>query len=380
MAISGQFPVAAVMMRRLRGRAGTGGRRGYGLASLVASVLVLLLVAGCGGSGSSRSGGGSDTGSSSAAGGFGTGPDQAGTVDLTGEVAKVMPAGAVPYDRVTSISCRDSLCMTMFSGVAIPFNGHRFGKAVYVFPPFPDGSSPQTRVSCVSSSWCMALSNTGTQAIWDGSKWSTVQLSLSATFQTNSMLGCASSSLCYAIGPSTDVSSVIWTYSDGNWSSAPFDSDGQTTVELTCPSANRCVILGGDGDVWTNTGSGWLRSSANFQTSQSASDAPASISCVPEYCLGVTHLSDNVVMDHGQGFQLYADLPVMSDVQPGACGSASFCPVESGDRYGIFTGAGFTPEPGTQPVITVGVFLSCGDGFCVNSDGEGPTVVTYRKP
>ena len=182
--------------------------------------------------------------------------------------------------------------------------------------PTPDYSqvlsNKLNNVSCVSATYCVAVGEYTTTAgvaqnlilTWNGSTWSAnsaASLSTSAS-QPNFLNGvsCVSSSFCVAVG-SLDTSAksylyqnLILTWNGSTWSldSAPSlstsASQPNTLGGVSCVSSSFCVAAGSyyNGTAYQNmvltwNGSTWsLDSAASLSTSSTQSNALADISCV----------------------------------------------------------------------------------------------------
>jgi hypothetical protein len=305
-----------------------------------------------------------------------------GVVDLTSAIRAVTPPGLTP-DPVYRISCRAKFCMILAGGVAIPFNG-KFGKAGYAFGSYSAVHAPVrgpgALLACSAAVSCMAASQDGQTAMWNGSGWS-VRPRINGGSVTS--LACASSNRCFAItADGAAGQAMLATFNGRAWTQAAFNNDGQVLTQIQCASAAYCLMLGNDGDVWTWAARHWSPArTVTVADAQSQHDPISSMSCAPgPFCLGVGSVGGGVAIDRGRGF-IGSSVPALRG-NP-ACGTASFCLVSrlsSGPiAPAIFNSKSVRPVPAAAAVFRDGTtFLACGDRLCLNSPFPSDEVVIYR--
>ncbi len=133
------------------------------------------------------------------------------------------------------------------------WNGSRWS---YKQPVDIGGSDVLTTVSCVSSSFCIALgeSNNGGGSIerWDGSRWSR-EAGLTRVQNGVSAVSCITPRSCLAVGSAT----VRW--SGWKWSVLPAPGPHMNLlVGLSCTSMQSCVAVGDTGrDDMTPVAARW---------------------------------------------------------------------------------------------------------------------------
>ena len=239
----------------------------------------------------------------------------------------------------------------------------------------PEGGQ-LTSVSCVGATMCVAV---GTSLIerWNGATWA---LNTGATFSDPDpaliSVSCGSASSCAAVGQdvlSPSGSSIIEHWDGTAWSAdagatgSGFDTSGYTLTGVACPSASRCVAVGGGGtlfpldyhqaiDTWDGTA--W---SADPAPSSPTNSGLGAVSCFGVgACLttGATYLS--VPAPHIEPL-LETDLPSVSGV-PGAPRSVRAALVGStisvswpapNDNGAAITSysVGISPGPRTETVL-----------------------------
>ena len=122
--------------------------------------------------------------------------------------------------------------------------------------PNADTGSYLSSVSCVSTSWCVAVGSTPSDSgnkplveAWDGSSWSVVE----SPNDGNSVLksvSCTSASSCVAVGyiAASFVTEMLVQVWDGvTWSTLPNPTSGATGSQLdgaSCLSESWCVGVG----------------------------------------------------------------------------------------------------------------------------------------
>lgn len=288
-------------------------------------------------------------------------------------------------EPIELISCASGpFCMILAGGQSVAYDGEEFAAAQEITAAESYGGVVPIALSCSSAHFCMAIGQEYGFYTWDGSSWQegggvpgeVVSGGIGA-------LSCPSDGRCFAIGEDGEQGSAsMLSFAGGRWSSSPFDDDGQLLTQVSCASADYCQLLGNDGDVFTFDGKSWsAASSATVSDQQEANDSMASISCASgPLCLGAGHLGGAVLVDRGDGFEALAGAPELLDVEPGACGSASFCLVTplSSRRFESFDGKSFkaVAQPPGSPELG---YLSCtSEEVCMASVTETDEVLIFR--
>ena len=112
-------------------------------------------------------------------------------------------------------------------------------------------------VSCVSSTWCIAVGeyNDGSnlQALalkWEGTSWSTISAPVGTGDSSLSALSCVSSTVCVAVGQSLTTTGLIplmASWDGSNWTvfAGPTSPDGEIyPYAISCTSENLCLVSG----------------------------------------------------------------------------------------------------------------------------------------
>jgi hypothetical protein len=148
-------------------------------------------------------------------------------------------------------------------------------------------------VSCASATFCVAVTDGGDAATFDGSSWSAFKTIDPSAFTGNAQLGmdvsCPSTTFCAAVdvGNSAVAGGVV-TYNGSSWSArASLGSNYDVTV--SCTSSTFCVasdILGGEtGGAQVFNGSTWSSASP---IAAGVAAAAAIVSCgSPTLCVAV---------------------------------------------------------------------------------------------
>ena len=141
-------------------------------------------------------------------------------------------------------------------------------------------------VSCTSTNFCMTLGNVGS-FVWDGSQWSKRDGATGGT-DGNGVLSCASSSFCANIH---DNLPDYWNGSSWRWSSGNAESLGNAIPrdngfmsELSCATASFCVAVGTLTKPLIWDGYTWL-----YSTVSGRAPALTSVSCTnPSFCVATS--------------------------------------------------------------------------------------------
>jgi hypothetical protein len=188
----------------------------------------------------------------------------------------------------------------------------------------PDGGGVQA-LSCVSSSFCLAVDYAGQALTYDGSRWSTPGPAYTAG--TLAALSCASRAFCIggddlgnvvegtggAWGTPTDLASgdvpvdavscptrafcvaavggALVPYVKGSWR-RPTPVRGNGITALSCTTAPLCLAI--DGGVLAGGGRRWRRVAA-----QLTGPRPISVSCSASSCVELDAAGNAVRDDHG---------------------------------------------------------------------------------
>lgn len=133
-------------------------------------------------------------------------------------------------------------------GEAMVFDGTSWGSAHQIqFGPYGGGG-----VSCVSTSFCMAIDVGGWAASYDGTGWNTEVFVADQGDQLEAV-SCGSSSSCVAV----DDHGKAYHYDGTAWSAAMLVEPGGWLSSVSCPSPVWCVAVDYQGNASTFNGSSW---------------------------------------------------------------------------------------------------------------------------
>lgn len=136
-------------------------------------------------------------------------------------------------------------------GGAYTFDGARWSTRTQIHAEqYPD----MMGVSCVSETFCAAVSKWGTVSTWDGSSWSYPVLLVDAYNKSWAFdVSCASRTSCVVVD-SNDEAFVL----DGAiWSSSMPLSEDFGFARVSCTSPHHCLAVSGDGLGSTFDGTSW---------------------------------------------------------------------------------------------------------------------------
>jgi hypothetical protein len=235
-----------------------------------------------------------------------------------------------------------------------------------------------TAVSCPTASFCAAADQTGSVAVYNGSRWSVQSPPITPSDIGLVSISCTSPKFCMAADDQAgEYGSAAYTWNGSYWSGS---LPGLYLTSVSCTSSAFCMALG-----YLSTGvfaATWNGTSWSSQTKIDSSENVGQVSCSsPDFCAAVdangnamtyngTTWSSPDPIDHG----------VTEPLATVSCPTASFCTAMDG--YGqAFT---YTPSSGWSGAVGVesdaGVTsVSCvSAAFCVAVDLTGNVVTEYN--
>jgi hypothetical protein len=229
-------------------------------------------------------------------------------------------------------------------------------------------------VSCPSSSFCMAVDESGNNALrWNGTGWSTpVSIDGSGTGVEITSVSCPSRSFCAAV----DTRGRVMTWNGASWSGPrAVDPDGAGLTAVSCPSAVFCLAVDGDGNALGWNGARWT---APVRVDRSGS-ALQSVSCASASFCAAADWNGNVLTWNGKRWTAPDRVDPTTDSTGGgiaamSCPTRSFC-VGLDWQGGSVTwnGATWKLDKAFDPDGAGGLMsLSCPSAaFCTAVDGSG---------
>lgn len=189
-------------------------------------------------------------------------------------------------------------------------------------------------LSCVSRSFCVAVTTSGEAVRWSGSTWSAPTEIASGGVDE---LSCASVSFCIAIGSgetsttlangetSTSGYALTLTWNGSVWGTTTTNlGDSQPITDVSCASVSFCLAVDSQGDTLTWNGSTWSA------PSDEGGGGPDSVSCVSAtFCASASDADDGDALTTWNGSAWSA--PTTLDNLDNAlgfqvsCASASLC-------------------------------------------------------
>lgn len=257
-------------------------------------------------------------------------------------------------------------------------------------------------VSCSSASFCTVIDTSGYAWRWDGTAWSTAQVTGGIALRA---VSCTSSS-CVAVDDSGNARS----YDGSTWSSPVAVDPGQRLTAVSCTSSTFCAAIAADGKAATFNGTAWSTpttvsahplhilscASATFcrviddqgatatfdGTSWAAGphslvNSTSSLSCpTATWCMETGH---NSVAQWNNDTPTLLEIPFQRDLLAVSCPSAQLCMViETGgvaggrhDYFGIgWDGTEWTMAAAAGGLNPPGSAISCPtSSFCLTIDG-----------
>lgn len=145
---------------------------------------------------------------------------------------------ATGASSLDAISCVKAFCMAVGDGgQAAELNGAHWTKTVTT-----DSSKSLVAISCVSSTFCMAVDNSGDVVLWTGT-WKPPKSVAQSKYRAFSGVSCARSNLCVLVSNyGTD-----WLYNGGTYSIGTSDVALHALTGVACASQSMCVLVDQDG-------------------------------------------------------------------------------------------------------------------------------------
>ncbi len=224
------------------------------------------------------------------------------------------PGDVDPYGILTSVSCVSStFCMAVDdAGYALTYTGANTW-SITQQPIDTAGGNPAviTSVSCVTTTFCMAVDATSTDPpngdylIYTGTWGAATQLSTGIGLDA---VSCVSTTSCSAVdaGDSSSVQASLHVYAGSP--SPTWTTQATTSSQLSaglgfqsdsCASTTYCVAVDESGDNWTYDGSGQWTESSSPSGLRDMACAPATSSTL---CVG--YAGESVYIDYDGSFYL----------------------------------------------------------------------------
>ena len=298
--------------------------------------------------------------------------------------------------QISGLGCTSGpFCMILAGNEAISYDAGSLGSVQSLEPAADvDGGSLGPEIACSSPQFCLLATQGSTFFIWNGNSWTSHEGLPGGGEIANgpAYLTCPSDGHCLAIGQDgSQGSGTVLVYDNPTWTQQPINDDQQVLDGLVCASSNYCLLHGNDGDIWTWSGSSWTGPThVAVSDEQGGDDVIGSPSCAAgPTCLGAAELAGVALLDRGEGFAPLPGHPEIEGVSPGACGSGTFCVVQTlgpngPTGYHYFDGTSFVSMSQPPPGTTFEPFFSCTpDRFCMDSETNGnagtDVVVLYQE-
>ncbi len=303
-----------------------------------------------------------------------------------------------------------ALAMGAGPGVAVPaaYASSTWSVISSPNPPGTYSSIGLTSVSCVSSSFCMAvgstLANGDHQAFaekWDGSSWSLLTSLDSASSSILNGVSCVSPTWCVAVGADDAVPygrAIVDIWDGSSWSLRPAPSPGSnyqtpSLTSISCVSEAYCVAAGAAQNinnlyqdqalvVWIDGASSTSWKVYHANQFAAATSIFSGISCTSAgICMAVGHTtgyngvsSEQPLDETWNGISLSSPIPIpipadssqqftgVSCTSPSWCMAAGSGTSLAGGGYQTLTeswnGTGWSPVPSPNPTGAANSFLT----------------------
>jgi hypothetical protein len=247
---------------------------------------------------------------------------------------------------------------------------------------YGQGVEDPTAVSCPSTSFCMAVLESGYAATYDGTAWSR-PTRLSSPMGEPDSVSCPTASFCMAVD-ARDSSAFL--FNGSTWSSAPRINDPASSTatgmaSVSCSSPSFCAAIDNGSNAFTFNGTSWSPAAVIDPDNELST-----VSCPSaRFCAAVDY-GPNVIAFNGASWSKPSAIDPSGYLQAVSCASANFCVAI--DRKG--NALTFNGSTWSAPVNADPNGLSMGEGgiswpvvscpasnFCAAVDGAGGNVVTF---
>jgi hypothetical protein len=290
---------------------------------------------------------------------------------------------------LTAVSCvSSSFCVAVDAeGNAFTYSSGTWSAATNIDSAIVNGNTSQDNlqsISCASTTFCVAGDAKNNVMVYNGSTWSAPQSVDPQNGASFFSVSCPTTSFCLAV----DGNSNFTAYNGTTWSSAqPVDpNSNDLTSELTsvsCASATFCVASDGADDSITYNGTAWGQPQT-MNTPGGQQPVVPYIGCATTtLCLGVGSINDTseyLVTYNGSNWSS----PVPAQSSPDeyiavSCSSAPFCMVlEAGGHDVTYDGSTWSHPQQIEPLTedALPTAISCTSGsFCLAVDSGGNALI-----
>jgi len=221
-------------------------------------------------------------------------------------------------------------------------------------------------ISCVTSSFCMAVDSSGYYLTWNGTSWSTPMPSASS--DSLSAVDCVSTTFCAAVGSSGNVE----TYNGTLWTSGT--ADGSRNLDaVTCTSATMCLAVDESGYSTTWNGTSWA--TATDIDSNRDIDTIACASATT--CVAASNSGYAVTYSSGT-WASRADVDGGRNIKAVSCPSSNLCVAVDTSGYALtYNGTSWSP-PTDIDGSTALEALSCPSTISCDAADASGNVLTYN--
>jgi hypothetical protein len=292
--------------------------------------------------------------------------------------------------NLNSVSCpTSSFCMAVSNSFEFTFSGGSWSKGLRINPEtglLDDLSS----VSCASENFCVAVGG-GYEVTYSGGNWSSRLIDRNSTPQLTSV-SCPSSTFCMAVGTEYGDGDAF-KYSDGTWSGGQQIDRSDSLTSVSCPNSAFCVAVNGFGDEFTFSNGKWsefagmdhnvFSNEIGSQEGLTSVSCPSSRFCVTVDDAGYEFTYTNGSWSHGKEVDGVTNANTNNNLVGVSCANTRFCVtvpqfaqseiIYSGHRWSKLQPVG--PNSGPNWGFSS---VSCPQSaFCVATSLDGGDIFTY---
>lgn len=264
----------------------------------------------------------------------------------------------------STVSCTTTtFCVALTSaGLEAVFNGTSWST------PIPVGGAGLSSIACLSASSCLAVDRNGSGTLFTGKSWSALAMLDSSALQRGGLarVSCVPPAFCAALEDGGE--GRLFVIEDGS-ASAPVRLEVTATpIAVSCASSSFCIAVDSDGRAFTYNGLTWTGPTA-IDPHVNLTD----VSCpTTSFCAAVDY-EGYAVFYNGHAWGTPSRFGPLDGQAAVSCTSNHFCAAVNGGEASVFNGRTWS-KPVHVLTVTVagGLSLSCASPLlCVAANGNG---------
>ena len=277
----------------------------------------------------------------------------------------------LPGSQFEAISCAsiDFCAAVNGMGTAFIYSAARWSAPVTI-----PGHQEMFSVSCVSTTFCMAVSHESDYAvIYNGTSWAESPYYMSGETPHVFTVTCASAASCFAGNGSASI--FHYRGVGSGWSENVVAGASTQIVDLSCSRTGLCAATDMQGRAFTFNGTSWSAPVSLDPAVSTTPDPELPVSCQASSCLAVDDLGRSFTYNGTTWAHVpSADIAAYSSI---SCVDATFCLLASisGDIM-TFNGSAWSPPTMVTPATALSA-VSCISAIACTAVGKGGQVQRF---